>query len=335
VVTLGNAITGNITVYMDSDVTVGSLTLDTGSATVGYNLTGWGNLKINNTGGTGNAVLNVVSGSHRIGTTTLEFASDTDLTVASGAALVVNSPGGVVVVAGVTVNNTVGGTLTILGNISVATGGTFALANNASPASTPALSAGGVSVTGTGKVDLGNTSAILHSTTEAAVQTLLMDGALTSSSATGPNALGELSGSEYLALHGSSATFHGQAVEASDVLVAYTYAGDTTLKGYVDATDFAQIDAAYLLHPNSGNTWLDGDSNHDGQITAADFAAMDAAYAAEGAPPAQLAARLALDTSRFGAAFTADYGTVAPVPEPASLALLGLGAAALLRRRAR
>jgi hypothetical protein len=54
----------------------------------------------------------------------------------------------------------------------------------------------------------------------------------------------------------------------------------TTLKGYVNVSDFAQIDAAYLLHPNSGNTWINGDTNYDGKIDASDYARMDAGYIA-------------------------------------------------------
>ncbi|MEI8196823.1 MAG: dockerin type I domain-containing protein, partial [Phycisphaerae bacterium] len=156
----------------------------------------------------------------------------------------------------------------------------------------------------------------------------------------GTTALGALSGSAFLALHGSNATFAGQSVLASDVLVAYTIAGDTSLKGYIDASDFAQIDAAWLKvqngTPNSGFDWINGDFNHDGKVDPTDFALIDAAYTLQNGHLA--AGILAADQLRFaGTTFDRVYqaalGSASPIPEPTSLGLLALGALGLLARR--
>ena len=47
-----------------------------------------------------------------------------------------------------------------------------------------------------------------------------------------------LSGAEYRIIYGTSATFDGFAVADSDVLIKYTYNGDTDFNGKVDARYF-------------------------------------------------------------------------------------------------
>jgi autotransporter-associated beta strand protein len=145
-------------------------------------------------------------------------------------------------------------------------------------------------------------------------------------------ALGYMTGSNYLALH-PDATFDGVAVLPTDILLKYTYVGDFNFAGQITAADYAQLDASYLLHPTSGNTWMSGDLNYDGQITATDYALIDAAYSAQS--PQLAAAMIAQHTIVYGDAYTQALAelTLSTVPEPASLSLLVLAAPLLWRRR--
>ena len=76
-------------------------------------------------------------------------------------------------------------------------------------------------------------------------------------------------------------TFDGQTVANSDVLIKYTWSGDTNLDGVIDGTDFSRIDYAYLVdqsHPGSVTGWFNGDFNYDGNVTMADYTIIDNTY---------------------------------------------------------
>jgi hypothetical protein len=114
----------------------------------------------------------------------------------------------------------------------------------------------------------------------------------------------------------------GVALDETCVLVKVTYWGDANLDGVIDANDYDQIDRNYLFQPAVA-TWSLGDFNYDGVIDANDYDKIDRAYLFQGAP--------------MGAGVMAASGGAMPVatPEPATLALLGLGAVAALARRRR
>ncbi|MEI8197136.1 MAG: autotransporter-associated beta strand repeat-containing protein, partial [Phycisphaerae bacterium] len=236
------------------------------------------------------------------------------------------------------------GTLTLGGTNSYSGGtvinsGTVALSGSTAFIGGPLTIAGathGGSITPTATLDIGNAKATikLASYSEDEVRQLLAVGGITSTaSKTYGQTLGYLLGSEYNALNPTK-----PAVDASSTIVKYTYAGDVTLNGIIDAADFAAIDASYLkgTYATSGALWVNGDFNYDGKVDSTDFALIDAAYTLQvgGGPLAQ--AIVAGDLARFGSGFADQYSAAlnaGAVPEPASLGLLALGALGLLGRR--
>jgi hypothetical protein len=90
-----------------------------------------------------------------------------------------------------------------------------------------------------------------------------------------------------------------------------TYRGDFNLDGYVDGTDLAILKAGFGL---TGLGYAAGNCNADDFVNGTD---------------------LAIFKATFGLSGTPGGGNPPAVPEPATLGLLGLGAAALLRRRSR
>jgi autotransporter-associated beta strand protein len=139
---------------------------------------------------------------------------------------------------------------------------------------------------------------------------------------------GTPSGSVLYSAFDNITTSAGAAVGApADVIVKYTYYGDTNLDGVVDGTDYARIDAAYLADQTSPTAtgWYNGDFNYDGVVDGSDYTLIDNAYNSQGA---QLAAEVATPTAEISGATA-----TSAVPEPASLSLLVMGASGLLGRR--
>ncbi|MEI8197561.1 MAG: PEP-CTERM sorting domain-containing protein, partial [Phycisphaerae bacterium] len=195
---------------------------------------------------------------------------------------------------------------------------------------------------GTGEVDLAKIGTVVFPAgTVDGVRSLIHDGKLTATAGIGKyQAIGYLTGAQYNALHGGNTL----GLSSTDLIAQYTWIGDTTLKGYLDASDFAQLDAAYLKHIYNGGTsdpkaaWINGDFNNDGAITAADFAALDAAWVYSHGSTLANDPFLAGNAALLGLS-VADYTSVvtgqlaAAVPEPSVLGMLSLGALALLHRR--
>jgi hypothetical protein len=116
-------------------------------------------------------------------------------------------------------------------------------------------------------------------------------------------------------------TFDGVAVGANDILVKYTYLGDTDLDGDVDATDLSRA----LQGLNGGGTgWNFGDVNYDGVVNMLDIGRIVAAQRGQGSP-------LGDSTGAGGALGGGGLG--GSIPEPSGLALLVAGLPMLRRRR--
>jgi hypothetical protein len=101
-------------------------------------------------------------------------------------------------------------------------------------------------------------------------------------------------------------SFAGQSIDASAIVMRYTYVGDANLDGTVNALDFNALAANF----GTGNSWYKGDFNYDGVTNTLDFAALATNFNLALAAPA--------------------LGTV--VPEPIG-AVLALTAGLIIRRR--
>jgi autotransporter-associated beta strand protein len=127
----------------------------------------------------------------------------------------------------------------------------------------------------------------------------------------------------------ATGTWAGQQVTGTTTLAMYTYAGDLNFDGRVDAQDYGVIDN-WVQFPGT-NGYANGDINYDGVIDAADYGIIDNTIQLQGPPIPTGGAGVAL----AGSGGEAGLSGVTAVPEPASLAAIGLGGAALLGRRRR
>jgi autotransporter-associated beta strand protein len=205
------------------------------------------------------------------------------------------------------------------------------------------------SINATGTLDLNNNALIIHNTSVGAVTAMIHNGynngnwngsgGIISSTAANDSThltavgviLNNTDGSTPLYGEGDAyGDFIGQSPLATDVLVKYTYYGDTNLDGTVDGTDYSRIDAAALNNQNSSNVamtgWFNGDFNYDGVIDGSDYTLIDNSFNQQGA---SLAASVAAVTT---AQIAGSSGTSA-VPEPACAGFIGMGIALLARRR--
>jgi hypothetical protein len=76
-------------------------------------------------------------------------------------------------------------------------------------------------------------------------------------------------------------TFAAQAVGPNDILIKFTYNGDATLDGFLNADDFALIDAGFVTH-SSG--FRHGDFDYSGTIDADDYFLIDRTFSDQASP---------------------------------------------------
>jgi len=162
--------------------------------------------------------------------------------------------------------------------------------------------------------------------------------------------LGVLSGQQYRSVFGSGATFDGFAVGDSDVLVKFTYYGDSDLNGVVNFDDYARIDSGF--NSGLGNEWFEGDFDLNGAVNFDDYALLDLGFNTQSGTLVRALAWLenrdrsdagmnspALERvvdhfHQFGNEYAASFITA--VPEPGAMGAIILPAlAGLLRHRRR
>ncbi|MBC8109366.1 MAG: PEP-CTERM sorting domain-containing protein, partial [Anaerolineae bacterium] len=173
---------------------------------------------------------------------------------------------------------------------------------------------------------------------------------LTSSTANGNLfAVGVAEASQAFGISGAgTATFGGQTVDATSVLVKFTYYGDTDLNGIVDFDDYSHTDQGFN---NNWQGWFNGDFDYNGIVDFDDYSLIDFAYNTQTVTLGRAVAYLD-GSDRSGQGMNADalkrvqehyqqFGEsyanafLAAVPEPTSLSVLGLAMVGMSRRRRR
>ena len=81
-------------------------------------------------------------------------------------------------------------------------------------------------------------------------------------------ALGYLEASDYKAIYGDAATFAGEPIDSTAVLVRYTLYGDSDLDRGVSINDFNRLSGRF---GSTGQSWLDGDYDYDTGVSINDF----------------------------------------------------------------
>ncbi len=247
----GGATAGPTTVALVDNTTVGSITL---AGTNAYTVSGPGSLTIT---GVYTGAIVVTSGSHAISAPVV-LGSKVGATISSGAALATSTVDGpfALSVSG-------GGTLTVTSRLDVAS----------------------LAVDPRSLVDLGSGEAIFSSMSESSVRALISAWRATGyglgSSLAGPLTTLAVITNDDGTSNGLFSTFDGATVSATDILVKYTYLGDTNLDGQVDSADLANL----LAGMNGGLTgWINGDMNYDGRVDAADVTLLLDGLQGQGAP---------------------------------------------------
>ncbi len=347
-----NVASGSLTLASVGALPVGqNLTLATGATITASNL-GAGNtqyLQVNQL--TDNGTMNISNNSLTIHTGTVG-ATGSIIGLSAGTVTIAgpgtvtfsdtsnNSYGSTNVAGGTLVLSSVGA-LPVTQNLNIASGAKVIATNLGNPHLLQVNQ-----LTNSGLLDLNNNDLVVHSGTLSAVNTQVQTGyaggswngtagiisTAASLDSTHLTALGVILNDNGAGtpLYGTSGTiaakFEGATPADNDVLVKYTYYGDADLNGKVDGTDYSRIDNGYLSHLTG---WYNGDFNYDGIIDGSDYTLIDNAFNTQGA---QIAASFANPTALATAEIDSLSGTSA-VPEPATLGLFGIGAAALLGRR--
>jgi hypothetical protein len=229
----------------------------------------------------------------KISLLTLNPGAGTDsLTVNSGSATIApQTPGG-----GILTRN--------FSNVTIASGSSVLFST--APLHTNRMLVETTTLSVSGQLDLGGNDMIVHGGNPSAITALLATGynggqwngpgiasAAAASDTTYLTALGVMQNTLYVG--GSLPRFDGAATLTTDVLIKYTWYGDTNLDGKVDGSDYSRIDNTTLF---GGTGWYNGDFNYDGLVNGSDYTLIDNAFNMQSATPlAQPAAMVAAPSS--------------------------------------
>jgi hypothetical protein len=335
-------ITASRTVMLDVPVTVGSLTFANPAA--GYTIAAAGTTLLTLNGNGSAAKISVVSGNHTIAAP-VTLSTDLTTSVAPGSTLTLSGP--MAAAAGTTLTTSGGGTLRVrhlrVPNVSVAAGTLQVLPDGSAAAASKVSS---LAIAAGATLDLSDNELVLDYTGPTPAPTVVNQlatargtgswagsGIASSSAAVDPQrrtAIGWAEASALLGLTGSTtAPWSGQTVDATSLLLKYTWYGDANLDGTVDADDYALIDRGMAKHSTG---WVNGDFNYDGIVNSADYLLIDRLFLQQGGVlgPDTLGTR----SAQFGDGYI--RALLATVPEPSALVLiLTANVAVLHRRRAR
>jgi autotransporter-associated beta strand protein len=313
----GTVITATRTVTVNAAQTVGSINF---SSPIAYNVAGSSTLTMDV--GSGGAGIDVTAGAHTI---SAPIVLNDNLTVTSAASTGVNLSGNLTAT-GRTITKAGAGSVQFAnvrasslavndGVARIAAGGTANLAGGTSVVQSYSIGA-------TGQLDLTNNSMIVDYT--GAVGTLVDDTRqhlantrLTSSSATGLIGLGYADND---VLDSEKSEFGGQSVDASSLLIKFTYFGDSDLDGDVDVADLGKLATSW----QTANVWSGGDFDYNGTVNVNDLGLLATNWQAGVGNP--------LGPDSLSSALASLGLPSVAVPEPASMGLLGaLGAWSLKR----
>jgi hypothetical protein len=115
-------------------------------------------------------------------------------------------------------------------------------------------------------------------------------------------------------------TFAGQDVDASSLLVGFTYRGDSDLDGDVDIDDLSRLASSW----HGAGVWTDGDFDYNGMVDANDLAMLASNW--------QAGASNSLNSDLLAAVARVGL-SAALVPEPTLPLCLGIAASLLCRPR--
>ncbi|MBC8104958.1 MAG: hypothetical protein H7Z14_00075 [Anaerolineae bacterium] len=91
--------------------------------------------------------------------------------------------------------------------------------------------------------------------------------------------LASLEATEFKSIHGQNATFDGQQLDNTMLLIKYTWYGDTDFNGIVDFDDYSRADAGFN---NNRTGWLNGDFDDNGVVDFDDYSLIDQAFNTQG-----------------------------------------------------